>query len=87
MSSLGKTLNTGNILDSHTLQQAMRHAKAAERLGDVEKAKLIYQDILLRFPKNRKAKENLESLVPAEFVGTKYGQEPSQEQGLGTWNW
>jgi tetratricopeptide (TPR) repeat protein len=52
-----------NILDTLTLDQATKLASKKSKAGAAsEEAKLIYQDILARFPKNKKAKDGMKSL-------------------------
>ncbi|MFT4862954.1 MAG: tetratricopeptide (TPR) repeat protein/SAM-dependent methyltransferase [Pseudohongiellaceae bacterium] len=53
----------GNILDSKSLNQAVKFAKHSASKGEVEESKLIYQDILERFPMNKKALQGLKSLA------------------------
>jgi len=50
------------ILDSLKLDQAIKFAKKKVKDGAPEEAKRIYQDILGRFPANKKAKIGLEAL-------------------------
>ena len=53
--------NKPNILKNIRLEQAFRLAKKKSKEGEVRDAKQIYQDILSRFPKNRKAQHCLDS--------------------------
>ena len=57
-----------NILDSLKLDQALRLAKKKVKEESPEDAKRIYNDILARFPKNKKAIDGIESLS-AGFIG------------------
>ena len=69
-----------NILDSLKLDQAIKLAKKKERDGAPEEAKLIYQDVLLRFPKNKRAKEGFKGLDRGANVNTSKIQDPPQDQ-------
>ena len=51
-----------NILDSLKLNQALRLAEKVAKEGDAEEAKRIYQNILAKFPKNKKAQQGLANL-------------------------
>ena len=48
-----------NILDTMKLDQALKLAKKKTNEGLSEEAKKIYQDIILKFPKNKKALDGL----------------------------
>ena len=58
-----------NILDGLKLDQAISLAKKKSKDGSPEEAKRIYQDILIKFPKNKRAMEGLKALV-----GTRVGK-------------
>ena len=51
-----------NISDSLKLNQALRLAEKVAKEGDAEEAKRIYQNILAKFPKNKKAQQGLANL-------------------------
>ena len=51
-----------NILDTLKLDKALRLAKNNVKEGSHEEAKLIYQDILKKFPKNKKAIQGYQKL-------------------------
>ena len=51
-----------NILDTLKLDKALRLAKNNVKEGSNEEAKRIYQDILEKFPKNKKAQQGLTAL-------------------------
>ena len=51
-----------NILDSLKLNQALRLAEKVAKEGDAEEAKRIYQNILAKFPKNKRAQQGLANL-------------------------
>ena len=48
-----------NILDSLKLDQAIKLAKKKAKQALTEEAKRIYQDILTKFPKNKRASDGL----------------------------
>ncbi|MDC3271100.1 tetratricopeptide repeat protein, partial [bacterium] len=52
-----------NILDSLKLDQAISLAKKKAKEGSLEESKRIYQDILAKFPKNKRASDGLKLLV------------------------
>ena len=52
-----------NILDSLKLDQAIKLAKKKAKDGDTGEAKRIYQDILVKFPKNKRAGDGLKGLT------------------------
>ncbi|MDB2466823.1 tetratricopeptide repeat protein [Planktomarina temperata] len=52
-----------NILDTLKLDQALKMAKTNAKKGDLEEAKRIYQDILVKFPKNKQAGDGLKGLT------------------------
>ena len=69
-----------NILDSLKLDQAIRLAKKKSKEDTGEEAKRIYQDILVKFPKNKRAMEGLKALVGTGVGGASEVQDPPQEQ-------
>ena len=69
-----------NILDSLKLDQAIRLAKKKSKEDTGEEAKRIYQDILIKFPKNKRAMEGLKALVGTRVGKASKVQDPSQEQ-------
>ncbi|MDA9813249.1 tetratricopeptide repeat protein [Planktomarina temperata] len=56
-------LKQPNILDTLKLDQAIKLAKKKSKDGSLEEAKRIYQDILTKFPKNKRASDGLKGLV------------------------
>ena len=50
-----------NILEALKLDQALRLAKKKAKEGSFAEAKCIYQDILVKFPKNKRASDGIES--------------------------
>jgi len=69
-----------NILDTLKLDKALRLAKQKTKEGSSEEAKLIYQDILNRFPKNRKAINGMKALSGGPVGKAPKVKEPSQDQ-------
>ena len=69
-----------NILDTLKLDQAIRLAKKNLKEGSMEEAKRIYQDILLKFPKNKQALDGLKTLVDGAVSGAEKVQDPPQDQ-------
>ena len=66
------------IFDNRTLNKALRLAEKKAKKGDTEKASRIYQDILVKYPKNKQAQQCLANLnKPKHSAAT---QEPPQEQ-------
>jgi tetratricopeptide (TPR) repeat protein len=66
-----------NALDELNLDQAIKLAKKKLKKGSSEDAKRIYNDILARFPKNKKALDGIKSLSGV-FIGKV--KEPPQDQ-------
>ena len=69
-----------NILDSLKLDQALKLAKKKAKAGSPEEAKHIYQDILTKFPKNKRASDGLKGLTGKTVGKNSQGQEPAQDQ-------
>ena len=69
-----------NILDSLTMDQAISLAKKKSKDGSPEEAKRIFQDILTKFPKNKRASDGLKRLVGSSVRYDYKRQEPSQTQ-------
>ena len=69
-----------NILDTLKLDKALRLAKQKTKEGSSEEAKLIYQDILNRFPKNRRAINGMKALSGRPVGKAPKVKEPSQDQ-------
>ena len=66
-----------NILNTVKLDKALRLAKQKTKAGCLEEAKIIYQDILAKFPKNKRAQESLAALNKSETLAV--GQNPCKE--------
>ena len=71
---------TTNILDRLKLDQAIRLAKKKIKEGWPEDAKGIYQDILTKFPKNKRAIDGMSALLRGAVGQVSKVQEPSQYQ-------
>ena len=69
-----------NILESLKLDQAIKLAKKKVKEGSTEEAKRIYQDILTRFPKNKRASNGIRTLAGSPGrKGSKF-QDPPKDQ-------
>jgi len=62
------------------LDQALRLAKKKVAVGSVEEARLLYNQILKKFPNNKKAKNSLRNLSPASINKSVSPQEPPRHQ-------
>ena len=69
-----------NILDSLKLDQALTLAKKKAKDGSPEDSERIYQDILEKFPKNKRAIDGLKRLVGRPVGNTSKVQDPPQDQ-------
>ena len=69
-----------NILDDMKLDKALKLAKRKVIDGLSEEAKKIYQDILVKFPKNKKALDGLKILDSKTLANTSAMGEPSHDQ-------
>jgi tetratricopeptide (TPR) repeat protein len=69
-----------NILDNLKLDRVISLAKQKEKDGAPEEAKRIYQDVLLKFPKNKRAKDGLKGLACSSNDNIYKIQDPSQDQ-------
>ena len=69
-----------NILDKLKLDKALKLAKKKVKDGLSQEAKNIYQDILERFPRNRKAIDGLQTLANYTSVNTLDNKDPPKEQ-------
>jgi tetratricopeptide (TPR) repeat protein len=73
-------LQQPNILDSLKLDQAIKLAKKKAKDGPPEEAKRIYQDILTKFPRNKRARDGLKGLAGRILVKASKDQNPPQDQ-------
>ena len=69
-----------NILDSLKLDQALKLAKKKAKDGSPEEAKRIYQDILAKFPKNKRASDGLKGLVGRPVSKASKAQDPPRDR-------
>jgi len=69
-----------NILETLKLDQALRLAKKTAKEGSPEEAKRIYQNILVKFPKNKRAVDGLKGLARGPVGKTSKVQEPLLDQ-------
>ena len=69
-----------NILDSLKLDQAIKLAKKKAKEGALQEARRVYQDILAKFPKNKRASDGIKALAGSPVgIATKV-QDPPQVQ-------
>jgi tetratricopeptide (TPR) repeat protein len=69
-----------NILDSLKLDQAISLAKKKAKGGAPEEAKRVYQDILTKFPQNKRARDGLKGLTGRTVSEASKVQNPPQDQ-------
>ena len=69
-----------NILDTLKLDQAIKLAKKKSEEGSLEEAKCIYQDVLVKFPKNKRARDGIKALAGGPAGKVSKVQEPPQDQ-------
>jgi len=69
-----------NILDSFTLDQAIKLAKSKAAVGGVKEAKRIYQDVLDKFPQNKRARDGISVQVGKSVDKVSKVKNPSQDQ-------
>jgi tetratricopeptide (TPR) repeat protein len=69
-----------NILDTIKLNQAINLAKKKSKEGSLEEARRIYQDILTKFPKNKRARDGLKKFKSDILPKVSSIEEPSQAQ-------
>ena len=69
-----------NTLDNLKLDQAIKLAKKKAKEGSHDEAKRIYQDILTKFPRNKRAIDGIKGLVGTPVGKASKGQEPPQAQ-------
>ena len=71
---------SSNILDSFNLPEAIRLANRKARAGIPEEAASIYQDILYKFPNNKRARNGIKSLAVGSAKHASKVQDPPQDQ-------
>jgi protein O-GlcNAc transferase len=69
-----------NVLDSLKLDQAIRLAKKKAKEESPEDSKRIYNDILTKFPKNKRALDGIKSLSGGFIGKVSMVKEPPQDQ-------
>ena len=69
-----------NILDKYQLDQALRHAIQKAKNGLVKEAQEIYQDILARFPRNKRALIGMKALLSSPKFQVSLNQNPTPNQ-------
>ena len=69
-----------NILDSISLNQAIKLATNKVQESNPEEARLIYQDILYKFPKNKRAHDGIKNLTGKPAKNSIKVQELPQDQ-------
>ena len=69
-----------NILEALKLDQALRLAKKKAKEGSFVEAKCIYHDILVKFPKNKRASDGIEILADKFVIKAPQVEEPSLDQ-------
>ena len=62
------------------LDQTLSLANKRLKEGSTEEAKRIYQDILAKFPNNKKAKAKLITILETPIANVKKAQDPTQDQ-------
>ena len=77
---LEETPQLPNVLNSLKLDQAIKLATKKSKEGSPEEAKRIYQDILAKFPKNKKAIEGLKRLSERSLGKAPSVQDPPQKK-------
>ena len=69
-----------NILDSLKLDQAIKLAKKKAKEGALQEARRVYQDILAKFPKNKRASDGIKALAGSPVGIASKVQDPPQAQ-------
>ena len=69
-----------NTLDSLKLDQALKLAKKKAKAGSTEESRSIYEDILVKFPKNKRARDGLKALAGGTVGKVTKAQDPPQDQ-------
>jgi len=73
-------LTQSNILDELKLDQALKLAKNKVKEGNNGKAKKIYQDILTKFPRNKKALDGIKKLTSKTLYNKSDMEEPPSDR-------
>ena len=69
-----------NVLDNLKLDQAIKLAKKKAKNGVPDQAKHIYQDILKKFPNNKRARSGMKALAVRPVGQSSKVKDPSQDQ-------
>lgn len=69
-----------NILDTLKLDQALKLAKKKAKEGSPDEAKRIYQDILTKFPQNKRASDGMKALFGRAVGNASKVQDPPQDR-------
>ena len=69
-----------NILDTLKLTQVIKLAKKKSNEGFPEEARRVYQDVLVKFPKNKRALDGIKALAGGPFGNAPKVQDPPQDQ-------
>ena len=69
-----------NILDTLKLDQAIKLAKNKSKEGSAAEAKRIYQDVLVKFPKNKRSIDGLKGLAGLPAGKASKVQDPPQDE-------
>ena len=73
-------LSGPNILEDLKLNKALNLAKKHTKQGNDDKARKIYQDILEKFPKNKRATDGIKTLAGKTLANTSEIVEPPRDQ-------
>ena len=76
----GQSQTSPNVLDRLKLDQAIRLAKKMSKGGASEDAKRIYDDVLAKFPDNKRAIDGIRSLSGQLIDKSSNVQNPTQDQ-------
>ena len=76
----GLSQSSPNVLDRLKLDQAIRLAKKKSKGGAAEDAKRIYDDVLAKFPNNKRAIDGIRSLSGQLIDKSSNVQNPTQDQ-------
>ena len=69
-----------NILDTLKLDQAIKLAKKRSKEGSQDEARSIYQDVLVKFPKNKRASDGIQALSGGLVGKESKVQDPPKDQ-------
>ena len=69
-----------SILDTFKLDQAIKLAKKRSKEGSQDEARSIYQDVLVKFPKNKRASDGIQALSGGHVGEESKVQDPPKDQ-------